>query len=373
MHSQNLKKMKQLLLILLALALSSPSIASSVLIEGFEYGNHDETTPVGWTCDGQTWLCGYQDKDHNRTPHTGNWYAFTEANESWMFMPLYFSSQLKYRFSCWAISDGDYDLEFWVGSGSQPSQMTYLLEQFSIGSGEYEKVAKYIETLPGDYDHFGIRAIAHDGAACLTIDDINVDMVAKYEFMATPSSADTVLYPGSQATYHFDVQNLGYIPITVLFSPSHEYFTNFHFFVNGSQCTSFTLEPDEVKQVTAQATLLPSVAPGSTCWLDIMLVLDCDCATSMTTLWVTVLDPSQTEESREMTVSLFPNPATSDLHITSEGLQKVELIDLTGKTILTASAHHDDLLLDISPLPTGIYFVRTTSRRGVSTKKLIKQ
>lgn len=365
--------MKHLFLILLALALTSSSIASSVLIEGFEYGNHDLTSPVGWTCDDPSWLCGYQDKDHNRTPHTGNWYAFTNADESWMFMPLYFSTSSKYRVSCWAISDGDYDLEFWVGDACQPDQMVQLLEAFSIGSGEYEKVAKYIETLSNNYDYFGIHAIAHEGAACLTIDDINVDMVSKYEFIATPSSADTVLYPGSQVNHHFDVQNMGYIPITVLFSPSHEYFTDFHFYVNGSQCNSFTLEPDEVKRVTVQATLLPSVAPGSTCWLDIMLVLDCDCATSMTTLWVTVLDPAQTGETKETAVSLYPNPATSDLHIASEGLQKVEVIDLTGKTILAVTAYHDDLMLDITSLRTGIYFVRTTSRRGVTTKKFIKR
>lgn len=365
--------MKHLLLILLALALTSSSIASSILIEGFEYGNHDLTTPVGWTCDDQSWLCGFHDKDHNRIPHTGNWYAFTDTDESWMFMPLYFSTSSKYRVSCWAISDGDYDLEFWAGSACQPDQMVQLIETFSISSGEYEKVAKYIEAFSSNYDYFGIHAIAHEGAVCLTIDDIYVDMVAKYEFITTPSSADTVLYPGSQATYHFDVQNMGYIPITVLYSPSHEFFTDFHFYVDGSPSTSFTLEPDEVKRVTAQATLLPSITPGSTCWLDIMLVLDCDCATAMTTLWVTVLDPLQTEESPETTVSLFPNPATSDLHIASEGLQKVEVIDLTGKTILTVPAYYDDIMLDITTLRAGVYFVRTTTRRGVTTKKFIKR
>ena len=42
--------MKKLFLALLIFLSTSFVFADSVFIEGFEYGNHDYTVPVGWTC-----------------------------------------------------------------------------------------------------------------------------------------------------------------------------------------------------------------------------------------------------------------------------------------------------------------------------------
>lgn len=344
MHSQNTMKMKQLYLLILSLLLTLNSFADNIFMDSFEYANHDNEPPIGWTCDDQSWLCGFLDKDHNRTPHTGNWYAYTDAEDSWMFMPLYFSSELKYRFSYWAISDGTYEVEFWMGNEPHAAQMDQQLFSTTINNAAYEKVSVYIESIAANYQYFGIRAIATEGAYHLSIDDVYVDMVTKYEFSATPSNADTVLYPNSQATHHFDVQNLGYEPIDVIISPSHEYFTDIHCYVDGSQCTVFHLEPDQTKTVTAEATLLPSIQVGETCWLDIMLVLDCNCATSMTTLWVTVKGTDGIAE-----------------HESDGDPQHVELYDLTGKKV------------DPSCLKAGIYLERTITNNGVSTRKIVKK
>lgn len=319
------------------------SFASGILFESFEYANHDMTSPIGWTCDDQSWLCGHFDKDHNRTAHAGDWYAFTNADDSWMFMELFLSSQLKYRFSSWVISDGAYELEFWAGTEDNAEHMDQLLFTVTVDEGNYNKVSAYIETITADYPYFGIHAVASEGAYHLTIDEVSVDMVSKYDFQATPTTIQTSLYPGEQIVFRFDVQNLGYEPIDVIFSPSYEYFTDIHFTVEGTPCTVFHLEPDETKQVITEATLLPTVAVGSTCWLDIMLVLDCNCATSMTTLLVDVIESDGLAE--------FENE--------NEALQ-VELFDLTGKKV------------DPSHLKAGIYIERTVSAQGVSTRKIVK-
>ena len=189
-------------------------------------------------------------------------------------------------------------------------------------------------------------------------------MVPKYEIMATPTNADTVLYPGSQATYHFSVHNLGYEPITVIISPSHEYFNNFHFYLEGNACTSFQMEPNEVKQITAEATLLPSIAPGTTCWLDILLALDCDCATALTTLWVTVIEPLGVEE-QQAAITLFPNPAKGP--VTIEGIGQLTVTNTLGQTVLTRYLDGKETL----GLPKGIYVVRIENCNSVETKQLI--
>lgn len=336
--------MKKLLFTLLTCLMVATSFASSVLIEGFEYANHDLTPPVGWVCNDNSWLCGYLDKDHNRMPHTGNWYAFTDTDNSWMFMELNMSSELKYRYSFWTISDGEYEVEFWAGSGPSQSEMTTLLFSETVNANEYERLSKYIDDIAMDYQYFGIHAVAHEGAYCLTIDDIYVEMVNKYDILATPTNADTVLYPNSQATYHFEVQNLGYEPIEVIISTIQENFTDIHFYIEGVQGTTFHLEPDQTKHITMEATLEPTIQPGTLCWIDVHLTLDCDCATTMTTLWVTVLDPYETAEFTD-----------------EEDLSQMEVFDLTGKKV------------DASRLKPGIYIVRTVSAKGSSVRKIVKQ
>lgn len=336
--------MKKTLIVLLMCFAPVFTFASSVFYDSFEYANHDLTVPMGWTCEDQSWLCGYMDKDHNRTAHSGNWYAFTNADDAWMFMPMWMSSQLKYRFSSWVISDGSYELEFWAGNEDNVGHMSQHLFTVTVSGGQYEYFSEYIETITTDFQYFGIHAIAAEGAYHLTIDDVNVDMVNKYEFITTPSTAYTSLYPGEQVTFRFDVTNLGYEPIDVIFFPSHEYFTDIHFTVEGNLCTTFHLEPNETKQVITEATLLSSVIPGTTCFLDILLDLDCSCATAMTTLWVTVMDPDGISEQEE-----------------ANSVQQVELYDLTGKKV------------DPAHLKAGIYLERTTSGKGITTRKIVKK
>lgn len=336
--------MKKTILILLVCLIPMFGFATSVFYESFEYANHDMTPPIGWTCDDQSWLCGHFEKDHNRKAHDGDWYAFTNTDDAWMFMPLYMSSQLKYTYSYWAISDGTYELEFWAGSEANVDHMSQLLFSVTVSGGQYEQLFSEIITPLSEYQYFGIHAIASEGAYHLTIDEVEVNMINKYDFTASPYMAETSLFPGEQTYYRFDVQNLGYEPIDVIFSPSYEYFTDIHFTVEGNLCTLFHLEPYETKQVITEATLRPTAVPGTRCWLDINMVLECDCATAMTTLWVNVLDPVGIDE-----------------HQTDEGHQQVELFDLTGKKV------------NPSNLKPGIYIERTVSAQGISTKKIVKK
>lgn len=336
--------MKKTLFTLFICLTASMTFADSIFMDGFEYSNHDGESPCGWVCNDQSWLCGYLEKDHNRKPHDGNWYAYTDAEESWMFMPIYMNTQLKYRFSCWVITDGAYELEFWAGNEGDPAQMSHLLFSASVNNGTYEKVSEYIQEIGADYEYFGIKAVASEGASHLTIDDINVDMVEKYSFTATPTESHISLYPGEQTIFKFKIQNTGYEPIDVIIMPIHEHFPEVLFFVNDTQCTTCYIEPDEIVTVTTQATLSPNALPGTTCWLDVMLELDCSCASAMTTLWVDVMNPESVVEFDQ-----------------ENGVQQVEVYDLTGKKV------------DPAHLKAGIYIERTISGQGATTKKFVKR
>lgn len=361
--------MKKTILILLAGLFASFAHAGNILMEGFEYANHDLTTPIGWTSSDNSWLCGYLEKDNNRIPHTGNWYAFADAEESWMFMPMYLIPSINYRFTCWAISDGSFQFEFWAGTAPNPDDMHTQLLSAIVENDEYERFSAYVQSIPGSCEYIGIRALAIDGAKCLTIDDIEVDMVEQYTFEAEAITGDTAMYPGTEAIFHYIVHNTGYDPVSITMHPSNEYFTNFSFYSNGVSGFTFPTEPDETIEVTAYATLRPEIEPGTVAWLDIQMTIPCNCNTAMVTFWVTPLDITGTSEDNTPNVNIFPNPASDFVTVEAEGLQLVNVIDGTGRTIKSVPASGNALHLDLTDLKAGTYFI---SVKTASTSSFVK-
>ena len=359
--------MKKLLITLLICLTAGVSFADNLLTESFEYANHDFEKPVGWVCDDNSWLCGYLEKDHNRIPHTGNWYAFCDKEDAWMFMPMYLIPSMRYRFTCWAISDASFQLEFWAGSAANPNDMHTQFSSETVASGVYEHFSTYVETIPDDCQYIAIHAVGQHGSY-LTIDDITIDMVEQYQFEAEAITGDTTMYPGSQAIFHFRIHNTGYDPVDVTVHPLNDFFTDFSFYSNGISGTTFPTQPDEIIEVTAYATLRPEIEPGTIAWLDINMTIPCNCNTAMVTFWVTPIEPLQLLENN-LSISIFPNPVTDFVTIEAENLQQVTLMDMTGKTLSSMAAKGNSVRLDVSDLTAGLYLISAKTR---STSSFVK-
>lgn len=75
-------------------------------------------------------------------------------------------------------------------------------------------------------------------------------------------------------------------------------------------------------------------------------------------------------------VSVYPNPATSALHITSEAIQiaEIELADQQGRVVQIPIEKNfsDGFMLDVATLPSGIYFVRIITSNGFLVKTFTK-
>ncbi|MCR5014053.1 MAG: hypothetical protein K6A28_04685, partial [Bacteroidales bacterium] len=319
--------MKKLLLTLFICLSSLLSFADSVLIEGFEYANQDMAVPIGWISDDQSWLCGKFDKDHNRTAHSGNWYAFTNADDSWMYMDMFMTNQLRYRYSCWAISDGSYRLEIWGGNEPTAEGMTQLFLCDTVDSGEYEYFSSSMQHLAPSCQYLGIHAVALGDAYHLTIDDVIVDLVNKYDLIVNPAELDTVMYPGTEVTFTYEVHNIGYLDLVVFANAYGDEFSNVQFTADGATGalgSTFNTDPDQTVLCTCTATLSPGIPAGTRCWLDIMFTVSCDCLTRMATIFVDVL--GETDE--------FPVEASFDAEafykdgwVLGDGMPKWEWTD----------------------------------------------
>ena len=71
---------------------------------------------------------------------------------------------------------------------------------------------------------------------------------------------------------------------------------------------------------------------------------------------------------------IYPNPVRDELRIENGEwrIEKVEILDLTGKIILNSqlSILHS---VNVSALPQGIYIVKLKTDKGIVTEKFIKE
>ena len=83
----------------------------------------------------------------------------------------------------------------------------------------------------------------------------------------------------------------------------------------------------------------------------------------MTTLWVTVIEPTSLEE--HFVTSIYPNPAKGPVNI--QGTGQVFVVNTLGQIVWSQWMDGIEAL----SLPKGLYIVRMENVNGISTKKLI--
>jgi hypothetical protein len=76
--------------------------------------------------------------------------------------------------------------------------------------------------------------------------------------------------------------------------------------------------------------------------------------------------------SSQNTITLYPNPSTSQLNIKSEGLsiKNISIVDLTGRTV--KMVNNKSKIIDISDLEKGTYFLRLHTDNGMVSRKFLK-
>ena len=81
-------------------------------------------------------------------------------------------------------------------------------------------------------------------------------------------------------------------------------------------------------------------------------------------------------EETEATASatLHPNPTTGLVTITGENLKAAEVFNTLGQNVATATGEGETMQVDLSGLPTGVYFVNVTDKDGRKcVRKVVKE
>jgi hypothetical protein len=76
-------------------------------------------------------------------------------------------------------------------------------------------------------------------------------------------------------------------------------------------------------------------------------------------------------------ITLYPNPTTGELQVTSDELQvtSIEIYDIYGRKqkCTKARMHESTNVIDISHLQSGFYFVKISTEKGTVVTKVIKK
>ena len=70
---------------------------------------------------------------------------------------------------------------------------------------------------------------------------------------------------------------------------------------------------------------------------------------------------------------VYPNPVSSLLTLQGEGMQYVRLITLTGACVYEGVVKHNEVKVDMTSLPQGLYFLSVQSENGTVVKKVVKK
>ncbi|MBP5395927.1 MAG: T9SS type A sorting domain-containing protein [Bacteroidales bacterium] len=89
-------------------------------------------------------------------------------------------------------------------------------------------------------------------------------------------------------------------------------------------------------------------------------------------IWEYHANVSVKEAKEVQDVTIYPNPVQNNLFVRTNGaeIQRIEVMDLLGKT---TTVQNNAETLDMSSFKAGIYLIRITTDKGISTQKIVKQ
>ncbi len=71
-------------------------------------------------------------------------------------------------------------------------------------------------------------------------------------------------------------------------------------------------------------------------------------------------------------VSIYPNPSKNFIQIKAEKIQQIQLIDITGKVLLSKyNIKRDNFKLEFTNFPKGNYLLKITTQKGIAVRKII--
>ena len=77
--------------------------------------------------------------------------------------------------------------------------------------------------------------------------------------------------------------------------------------------------------------------------------------------------------SEDNSITLYPNPTTSEVSISSESfINSIEIYNSLGQKVYAETINSKGKTIDVSSLPSGVYVLGAKTDDGIMRKKIIK-
>ena len=268
--------MKKLYLTMLALFFTTTVFSQVIVNEGFEAGNTDGQPPVGWTCDSDGWRCGHFEQDHNRIPHSGDWYVYAFYNrDKWMYKQISVEANSIYRVAFWYTTNGvgHFNLEIKAGNAANPSAMTTTIMPSTVINNDTYQYATYTFTNTTAGTLFiGFHYVADNLTWYLSLDDIVIEKTNPYNFAVTQLTPDTLTYFGEFGYFRFNIENIGSEMENVTMDNVSGGFQDVALMENGTATTNVTVPVGQSKNVAVRAKVPMNSTPNQNMTLNFDIV-----------------------------------------------------------------------------------------------------
>ncbi len=100
-----------------------------------------------------------------------------------------------------------------------------------------------------------------------------------------------------------------------------------------------------------------------------------NCADTIGSYSLTVLDCSGIEENVTAVINIYPNPVHDKLNISISNdiiIQKIEIVDLTGRKVIVTNVNGSNASIGVETLRNGTYLVSITTDKGIQTRRFVK-
>ncbi len=122
---------------------------------------------------------------------------------------------------------------------------------------------------------------------------------------------------------------------------------------------------------------LSVLAPGPDIYYMTITGTDGQDTRSITFLLANFASGMEVEKKKPESIQIYPNPAQNELHVQLNQTQgrQLAIYNLIGKAVSQHRVQGSNARLDISTMPSGIYFLRVMDSKGkvVATRKFTKQ
>ena len=262
----------------------------------------------------------------------------------------------------------DHDIYVAFHASSTPTD-TYILTASTDGHGTITPTNATVNA--GDSQTFTIAA--NSGFSLLSLTDNGTDVTAQVtndSYTLTNIQSNHTLY----ATFQDDTP-----PVEPCEVP-----TNINMDENGlltwtSDAQSWTVRYT-VNGITYSVNIstlsfqIPGLQPGDV----VDVTIQADCGNDNLSDWSAnssfTYNPNGVAQYRLTNIQLFPNPANETLHVRYDiPMQKVEIYNVVGGLMMTVEPNASSTDLNLSTLPSGVFFVRITADGQVGNGKFIKK